>query len=311
MIGRISGIKDNEITLQVQEGVRIRDSAQRRDRATQVPVGFAQDRGQGLLAEDKEHSMERSWWWKAALYGVAIILAVLYLVPTVVTDEAKLPAFFQKYFKKRIQLGLDLQGGLHLVYEVNIEKAVSSKVDRLANDVEDALKKKGADVTVVRDGRDDIAITFKIPAEMAKLDDELLKPYRRDLDEVGRDPATGTVKLRYDSDRVAEVEELALRQAIETIRGRVDEFGVAEPTIIKKGTDIVVELPGAKAEGLRAHQEHHRPHRPARVQDRRRRLGVHEEGGGRRCPRTAPSRSRPNPGPRSTRARSTRTSTCA
>jgi preprotein translocase subunit SecD len=54
----------------------------------------------------------------------------------------ELPAFFQKYFKKRIQLGLDLQGGLHLVYEVNIEKAVSSKVDRLANDVDDALGRR-------------------------------------------------------------------------------------------------------------------------------------------------------------------------
>ena len=190
--------------------------------------------------------MERSWWWKAALYGVAIILAVLYLVPTVVPEE-KRPAFFQNYFTKRIQLGLDLKGGLHLVYEVNIEKAVSSKVDRLANDVDDALKKKGADFTVVRSGRDDIAIIFKVPSEMSKLDDELLKPYRRDLDVMGRDAASGTVKLKYDSDRVAEVEDLALRQAIETIRGRVDAFGVAEPTIIKKGTDIIVELPGAKA----------------------------------------------------------------
>jgi preprotein translocase subunit SecD len=190
--------------------------------------------------------MERSWWWKAALYGVAIILAVLYLVPTVVPEE-KRPAFFQNYFTKRIQLGLDLKGGLHLVYEVNIEKAVSSKVDRLANDVDDALKKKGADFTVVRSGRDDIAITFKVPSEMSKLDDDVLKPFRRDLDVVGRDAAAGTVKLKYDSDRVAEVEDLALRQAIETIRGRVDAFGVAEPTIIKKGTDIIVELPGAKA----------------------------------------------------------------
>jgi protein-export membrane protein SecD len=189
--------------------------------------------------------MERSWWWKAALYGAAIVLAVLYLVPTVVPEE-KRPAFFQKYFKKRIQLGLDLKGGLHLVYEVNIEKAVASKVDRLANEVDDALRKKGADFAVVRSGRDDIAITFKVPGEMGKLDDELLKPYRRDLDIVSRDPATGTVKLKYDSDRVAEVEELALRQAIETIRNRVDAFGVAEPTIIKKGTDIVIELPGAK-----------------------------------------------------------------
>jgi len=191
--------------------------------------------------------MERSWWWKAALYGAAIVLAVLYLVPTVAPSD-QLPSFFQKYFTKRIQLGLDLKGGLHLVYEVNIEKAVSSKVDRLANDVDDALRKKGADVAVARAGRDDITVTFKVPGESGKLDDELLKPFRRDLDLVSRDPATGTVKLKYDSDRVAEVEELALRQAIETIRGRVDKFGVSEPTIIKKGTDIVVELPGAKAE---------------------------------------------------------------
>jgi preprotein translocase subunit SecD len=189
--------------------------------------------------------MERSWWWKAALYGAAIVLAVLYLVPTVVPEE-KRPAFFQKYFKKRIQLGLDLQGGLHLVYEVNIEKAVASKVDRLANEVDDALRKKGAEFTVVRTGRDDIAITFKVPGEMGKLDDELLKTHRRDLDVVSRDAATGTVKLKFDADRVAEVEDLALRQAIETIRNRVDQFGVTEPTIIKKGTDIVVELPGAK-----------------------------------------------------------------
>jgi protein-export membrane protein SecD len=191
--------------------------------------------------------MERSWWWKAALYGVAIVLAVLYLVPTFVTNDQELPAVIQKYFKKRIQLGLDLQGGLHLEYEVNIEKAVSGKVDRLANDLDDALKKKGAETSIVRDGRDNIAITFKVPAEMAKLDDEVMKPFRRELDIVSRDPATGTVKLKFDADRVSEIEDLSLRQAIETIRNRVDQFGVSEPTIIKKGTDIVVELPGAKA----------------------------------------------------------------
>ncbi len=191
--------------------------------------------------------MERSWWWKAALYGAAVTVAVLYLVPTFVTQEENLPAFFQKYFKKRIQLGLDLQGGLHLVYEVNIEKAVSSKVDRLADDVGDALQKKGAETNIVRSGRDDIAITFKVPAEMGKLDDELMKSFRRELDIVSRDTATGTVMMKFDADRVAEIEDLSLRQAIETIRNRVDQFGVAEPTIIKKGTDIVVELPGAKA----------------------------------------------------------------
>jgi preprotein translocase subunit SecD len=54
------------------------------------------------------------------------------------------------------------------------------------------------------------------------------------------------VRLRLDPDQIEEIRDYALRQAIETIRGRVDKFGVSEPTIIKKGTDIIVELPGLK-----------------------------------------------------------------
>src|SRR5499427_8241286 len=115
--------------------------------------------------------MERSWWWKAALYGFVTVLAVLYLIPTVVPEE-KQPSYIKNHFNKRIQLGLDLQGGLHLVYEVNVDKAVSGKVDRLASDVEDRLHKdKGVtDLTVNREGRDDIVLVFKNPADAAKLD---------------------------------------------------------------------------------------------------------------------------------------------
>ena len=86
------------------------------------------------------------------------------------------------------------------------------------------------------------------------------------------------VRLRLDPDQVDEVRDYALRQGIETIRNRVDKLGVAEPTIIKKGTDIIVELPGLKPADFERIKIDHRPHRAARVQDRRRRLGVHEEG---------------------------------
>jgi len=191
--------------------------------------------------------MERSWWWKAVLYGAVTLLACLYLVPTVVPEE-KQPAFFKTHFTKRIQKGLDLQGGLHLVYAVDIDKAVSAKVDHLANEIEDAIKKKTPDVTVVHEGRDDILVTFKNPADNVKLDQEILRPRRAELDEVSRDKDKGQVRLRLDSNQVAEIEDLALRQGIETIRGRVDKLGVSEPTIIKKGTDIIVELPGLKTQ---------------------------------------------------------------
>jgi preprotein translocase subunit SecD len=192
--------------------------------------------------------MERSWWWKALLYGGIVVLACLYLVPTVV-PEAKQPALIKKYFQKRIQLGLDLQGGLHLVYEVHVDKAVSDKVDRIASEVEDRLsvkEKKVAGVTINREGRDDIVAVFKNPADQSKLDETVLREFRKQLDLVSRDPVTGIVRLRLDPDQIEDVRDSALRQGIETIRGRVDKFGVAEPTIIRKGTDIIVELPGLK-----------------------------------------------------------------
>jgi preprotein translocase subunit SecD len=187
--------------------------------------------------------MDRSWWWKAALYGVVTVLACLYLVPTLVPRDEQ-PAVIQKLFHKRIQKGLDLAGGLRLVYTVNMDKAVAGKVDQIANGIEDNLHKKGVSVQIGREGRDEITLTFKTAADRAKLDNEVLAEFRNDLDEVEGDPAKHLVRLRLDPDQVAEIQDFALRQGIETIRGRVDKFGVSEPTIIKKGTDIVVELPG-------------------------------------------------------------------
>jgi preprotein translocase subunit SecD len=162
-----------------------------------------------------------------------------------------MPAILQKYFTKKIQLGLDLQGGLHLVYEVNVDKAVASKVDRLAGEIEGRLRKdKGvSDLTVTResrDGHEDIVLTFKTPSDQAKLDDSIMRDQRRSLDIVDRNATTGVVRLRLDPAQIDEVRDYALRQGIETIRTRIDKFGVSEPTIIKKGTDIIVELPGLK-----------------------------------------------------------------
>src|SRR3954451_17730635 len=135
--------------------------------------------------------MERSWWWKAVLYGALTVLAGLYLIPTIYSltpgGEESEPALLKKYFSKKIQLGLDLQGGLHLVYEVNVDKAVASKVDRLASDLEARLRKdKGVNDVMVtresRDGHEDIVLAFKNPAEQAKLDDSIMRDQRRSLD---------------------------------------------------------------------------------------------------------------------------------
>jgi preprotein translocase subunit SecD len=156
----------------------------------------------------------------------------------------------RKHVQKKIMLGLDLQGGLHLVYEVQVDKAVSDKADRLANDLEEKLRKdkKVKEVRADRVGKDEIVMQFKTPADAKKLDREFLKEYRKYLYEDGRDDAKGEVRLKIDSDYVDELRDYAVRQGVETIRNRVDKLAVAEPTIIRKGTDIVVELPGLKPE---------------------------------------------------------------
>ena len=222
--------------------------------------------------------MERSWWWKAALYGAHHRHGGA-LPRSHGGSRGEAARFIKDHFQKRIQLGLDLQGGLHLVYEVNVDKAVSDKVDRLSSEIEDRLRSdKGVnDVNWSRRrekaGHFDIVLTFKNPADQARSTTPLLREYRKSLDiAISRDAATGVVRLRLDPDQVDEVRDYALRQGIETIRNRVDKLGVSEPTIIKKGTDIIVELPGLKPADFERIKNDHRPDRAARVQDRRRRL---------------------------------------
>jgi preprotein translocase subunit SecD len=197
--------------------------------------------------------MERSWIWRAITYFLITVLSVAVLVPSAATwfgKDESVPPWFKKAFTRKILLGLDLQGGLHIVYKVDVDKAVGHKADRLATEVEEKLRKdrKVSNITVARNGNDEVVVTFKDPAEAKKLDLALIKTFRKDLFEDRRDPAKGEVVLKVDPDQIDEMREYAVRQGVETIRNRVDKLAVAEPTIIRKGTDIIVELPGLKPE---------------------------------------------------------------
>lgn len=188
--------------------------------------------------------MERSWWWKTIALLLLIVAAIVVLLPTVVGHD-HLPQWLAKRIDAKLNLGLDLQGGIHLVYEVEVDKAVSDKADRLAADIEEKLKnEKKVAVQVTRDGRDTITIEFPNKADLGKLDKDFLADYQTNLTEVSRDDGAGKAIFEMDTEYIDEVVSYAITQAEQTIRGRIDEFGVAEPTILKKGRDIVVELPG-------------------------------------------------------------------
>jgi preprotein translocase subunit SecD len=203
--------------------------------------------------------MEKTWWWKFAGFVVLTALAAAYLTPTVATWTGKWdkpPSWWPKPFNKKINLGLDLQGGLHLVYEVNMDKAVSDKVDRLSVDFAEKLTKdkkvKASSERIVdASGRlapRDFTVKLANPADLKVVDRDFLRDYSEQLEEVSRDAVKGTVTFRMNAAYIDNIKTYALKQGIETIRGRVDKFGVTEPTIVRKGDNIVVELAGLKQE---------------------------------------------------------------
>jgi preprotein translocase subunit SecD len=149
----------------------------------------------------------------------------------------------------KIHLGLDLQGGTHLVMEVDTQKAVEGSLDLVATDLEDTLNSKNLHFKrISRDGSDKVSLVLyeKGTADtVQKLIKDKYPSYEQSptFDEGGFVALTLRVSEKDAQDR----KDKAVQQALETIRNRIDQFGVSEPTIQREGIDhIVVQLPGIK-----------------------------------------------------------------
>src|SRR5262249_45780256 len=145
--------------------------------------------------------------------------------------------------QKRINLGLDLQGGIHLVLGVDVEKALTGAVERMATDVRTALEKKGIGAQVAPQGTSTVQVTLTSPA--AAKDAQPVFGEFTGLSVRTVDAAAGRFDLTLTERRVADLRDSYVRTALETIRNRIDQFGVAEPTIQRQGENrILVQLPG-------------------------------------------------------------------
>ena len=179
------------------------------------------------------------------LLVLAVVLSVILFVPSTPLFP-HLPEWWKQNLpSKGITLGLDLQGGIHLVLEVEVERAVEIVVDRQVTHLLDTFAdKKIAVESVKRSGPTGITVTLASPetkeAVLKVTDDQFptLTP-RSTVDRV----------MIYDlkNDEAERVKKQAVTQALETIRNRIDQFGVAEPLIQQQGQrQIVVQLPGIK-----------------------------------------------------------------
>lgn len=196
--------------------------------------------------------MERSFYYRVASYSLITILSVMVLLPSLADWTQKsdrLPDWYKKTFARKIALGLDLQGGLHLVYEVQVDKAVSDKADRLAAQIEEKLardrKVKGARVIREGDGADTrLRVNFQNKADSKKLDGNFEREFAKYLTRDGQNDQTGETVYKIDADYIDELRSYAVSQGVETIKNRVDKLGVSEPVVQRKQNDIIVELAG-------------------------------------------------------------------
>jgi preprotein translocase subunit SecD len=172
--------------------------------------------------------MQRKLMWRWLLIGCVTAAAVYIMLP---------PA-------KKIHLGLDLKGGIHLVLRVNTGDAIRAEVD-------DAMQRVRADLTDKNFPPTDLQRTaegngFRLKANPAtdqavlnKIIDDRLPDFTVSRGEV----ITATLKPEI----ARGIRDMAVRQGLETIRNRVDQFGVSEPLIQREGLEgdrIVVQLPG-------------------------------------------------------------------
>jgi len=171
--------------------------------------------------------------YRLVIFIFAMIFGVVFSIPSLIQSESG----------KKITLGLDLQGGLHMLLGVKTDEAVKSRVKSVA-----------ASLKYLLDDKDVIFDDLKIngdSVEFELLDEEDVSR----VTQLVKEELKGLVlthnglkfKLELTPEEIERTKKNAISQAVDTIRNRLDQFGLAEPTVAKQGEDkILVEVPGVK-----------------------------------------------------------------
>ncbi len=182
--------------------------------------------------------MKKNVLGRFLLIGFTVLVAAVFFLPNTPLFKY-MPAWWQKSMpNKGIVLGLDLQGGLHLVYEVQGDQAVRTFTERYAFLIKEALEKKELEADVKTSG---------LMIEVSPSTDAVEKRITTSFSNLDIVSAGDQLVLKLTDDENTYIKETATEQALETIRNRIDQFGVSEPTIVRQGeNEIVVQLPGVK-----------------------------------------------------------------
>ncbi|MBF0126186.1 MAG: protein translocase subunit SecD [Magnetococcales bacterium] len=178
--------------------------------------------------------------WKTIVSVIVVIVSMLYSLPTLMGG---VPAWWPSWLPRQtVYRGLDLQGGLYLLLHVETDKAVEAAAENLVDELRVALRKgKFRYQSIKRQGMD--AVEMKLPEEVSRT--EVVSLLKNEFRNAGIEETPEGVRVRIDAKEVGELRKFAVDQSIQTIRSRIDQFGVAEPSLQKQGEErILLQLPG-------------------------------------------------------------------
>jgi preprotein translocase subunit SecD len=204
--------------------------------------------------------------WRLKLGFVAAVFsgALVVLWPTLHNmsgGKLPLPTYLRDNITRAIAPGLDLRGGIRLVYTVEVDEAIRDKRDHRADEMRqelatafgfhsgegrvtrEELAKLEEKVHVAQPETALIRLKFKDKADESKIDDRFGKKFLSELSET-KGPGDNEITFKIRADVETTIREGAVAQAKDTINRRVDELGLREAAVTTRDEDIIVEVPG-------------------------------------------------------------------
>ncbi len=195
-------------------------------------------------------------------------LKPLALAARAIGSRLHCPGYIRDRITFAIAPGLDLSGGLRLVYTVEVEEAIRDKRDHFADDMRqelatvfalhsgegrvtrDELAKLESTVHVSQPEAAIIRMKFKDPSDKSKIDDRFTRKFLGELAE-SQGPGDDEITFKIRGDVESQIRERAVAQAKETVLRRVDELGLREAAVTTRDEDIIVEVPGSNEQAFR------------------------------------------------------------
>jgi preprotein translocase subunit SecD len=209
--------------------------------------------------------MDLGWRMRAALTVSACLLGFLVLWPTLPnwSSSIKCPTYIRDHVGFRLVAGLDLRGGLRLVYTVDVDEAIKDKRDHYYEDMRlEATKVYGlhtgdelpsdevlaklrekVEIESPRHPVDEIRLTVKEGADPSKIDERFLEKFRGEMS-FSRTKDQRSLVFKVRPTVGSQIRERAVSQAKDIILRRVDELGLREASVSSRDEDIIVEVPG-------------------------------------------------------------------